>query len=119
MAFLVYLIVRVLGGMLRWDRSDRANDLEILVLRHQLRILRRTSPRPRLTGLDRALLAALAGMLPRERWSSFVVSPGTLLRWHRELVRRKWSYGRSGGPGRPPVGDDLQALILRMARENP
>ena len=98
MVFLFYLLVRVLGGVLHAGRSDGGSkDLEILVLRHQLRVLRRTSGRPRFGGLDRAVLAALARMLPRERWSPLLVSPRILLRWHRELARRKWTHGRTGG----------------------
>jgi hypothetical protein len=120
MAFLVYLVARALGQMLHWNRSDRAKDLEILVLRHQLKVLRRKSPRSHLKSIDRALLAGLARMLPRERWAgSLLVSPQTLLRWHRELVRRKWTYGKSNKPGRPPIDPEVTALILRMARENP
>jgi hypothetical protein len=119
MAFVVYLLTRACGWLLRLDRSDHASELEILVLRHQLKVLRRTKPRPQLSGIDRALLAAFSRMLPRERWASFLVSPRTLLRWHRELVRRKWTCGRRGRPGRPPIGEDVVALILRMARENP
>src|SRR6266542_1735125 len=119
MAFVVYLITRAFGWLLRLDRSNYTSELEILVLRHQLKVLRRTKPRPRLTGIDRAVLAAFSRMLPRERWASFVVSPRTLLRWHRGLVRRKWTYGRTGRPGRPPIGRDVVGLILRMARENP
>ena len=117
MAFLAYLIARALGWLLRLDRSDRANELEIL--RHQLKVLRRTRPRPRWNSIDRALLAALATILPRERWASLLVSPRTLLRWHGELVKRKWIYGRSGKQGRPPIDEDTKELILRMARENP
>ncbi len=117
MAFLAYLIARALGWLLRLDRSDRANELEIL--RHQLKVLRRTRPRPRWNSIDRALLAALATILPRERWASLLVSPRTLLRWHGELVKRKWTYGRSGKQGRPPIDEDTKELILRMARENP
>jgi transposase InsO family protein len=119
MAFLLYLIVRVLSRVLHLERPDGAKDLEILVLRHQLNVLRRARPRAHWTSIDRALLAAFAGILPRRRWTSFLVSPRTLLRWHRELVRRKWTYGRIGTPGRPPIDPEVTALILRMARENP
>src|SRR3990172_1657010 len=119
MAFLIYLIAHGFGRMFRWNRSDCAKDLEILVLRHQLKILGRRSKRPLLTTPDRALLAAVARMLPRERWSSFLVSPRTLLRWHRELVKKKWTYGKTKKPGRPPIDPEVTALILRMARENP
>jgi hypothetical protein len=106
--------------MFRWNRSDRSKDLEILILRHQLKVLRRKSPRPRLRNIDRALLAGLARMLSRERWTgALLVSPETLLRWHRELIKKKWTYGRTKKPGRPPIDPQVRALILRMARENP
>jgi transposase InsO family protein len=118
MAFFAFLIVRELGWIFRWGRPHYANELEILVLRHQLKVLRRSQPRPRLTGIDRAVLAAIARMLPRDRLTSFLVSPTTLLRWHRELVKRKWTYGRSGTSGRPPIREEVRALILRLAHEN-
>jgi hypothetical protein len=98
-------------------RGDAAKDLELLVLRHQLSVLRRQVPRPRLEPADRALLAAVSRVLPRSRWSCFLVKPETLLRWHRRLVAGAWTYPR--GPGRPPLDEDLQALIVRLARENP
>jgi putative transposase len=98
-------------------RGDAAKDLELLVLRHQLSILRRQAPRPRLEPADRALLAAISRVLPRSRWSCLLVKPETLLRWHRRLVAGAWTYPR--GPGRPPLEEDIQALIVRLARENP
>jgi putative transposase len=98
-------------------RGDAAKDLEILVLRHQLGVLRRQIPRPRLEPTDRALMAAVSRVLPRARWSCFLVRPETLLRWHRRLIAGMWTYPR--GPGRPPVGQELQQLIVRLARENP
>ena len=120
---LLYLVVRALVRLLvrggRPDRDDGAKDLEILVLRHQLRVLQRTAGRPQLRTLDRVLLAAASRVLPRGRWVAFVVTPATLLRWHRELVRRKWTFRRTGRPGRPPIDPELRALILRLARENP
>jgi hypothetical protein len=87
--------------------ADGAKDLEILVLRQRLRVLRRKTGRPRFTTLDRVLLAAASRVLPRDRWATFLVTPQTLLRWHRELVRRKWTYsydasgpiGEREGPG--------------------
>jgi transposase InsO family protein len=82
-------------------------------------VLRRTSGPPRLRRLDRVLLAAASRALPRDRWVAFLVTPATLLRWHRELVRRKWTYRRTGRPGRPPINPDVRQLILRLARENP
>ena len=98
---------------------DGAKDLEILVLRQQLRVLRRKTGRPRFTALDRVLLAAASRAIPRDRWASFLVTPQTLLRWHRELVRRKWTYRNRRKPGRPLIDPEVAALILRMARENP
>ena len=120
---LLYLVVRALVRLLvrsgRPDRDDGAKDLEILVLRHQLRVLQRTTGRPQLRTVDRVLLAAASRAIPRDRWVAFLVTPATLLRWHRELVRRKWTYRKTGRPGRPPIDAELRALILRLARENP
>jgi transposase len=99
-------------------RGDAAKDLEILVLRHQLAVLRRQVPRPRFEPADRALLAALSRVLPRARWSCFLVRPETLLRWHRRLVADVWTYPPRGR-GRPPLDGHLQQLIVRLAAENP
>ena len=99
-------------------RGDAAKDLEILVLRHQLAVLRRQIARPKLQPADRALLAALSRALPRSRWSCFFVKPETLLRWHRRLVAGAWTYPHRG-TGRPPLDQELQQLIVRLARENP
>jgi putative transposase len=98
-------------------RGDAAKDLEILVLRHQLTVLRRQVPRPRLEPTDRALLAAISRVLPRARWSCFLVTPETLLRWHRRLVAGAWTYPR--GLGRPTLDEGVQALIVRLTTENP
>jgi transposase len=120
MLFLFWLIVRGSGGLLVLQGSgDGAKDLEILVLRHQLGVLYRKTRRPRFTILDRVLLAAASRAIPRDRWASFLVTPQTLLRWHRELVRRKWTYRKDRRPGRPPIDPKLAALVVRMARENP
>src|SRR6266480_2854450 len=98
--------------------SVGALEVENAVLRHQLAVLRRTVERPPLRRRDRLLLAAASRLLPRERWSVFLVSPQTLMRWHRELVARKWTYRRRS-PGRPPIDRELQELVLRLGRENP
>ena len=99
-------------------RGDAAKDLEILVLRHQLAVLRRQTPRPRFEPADRAVFAAISRALPRARWSCFFVRPETLLRWHRRLVAGAWTYPRRG-PGRPPLDEEVQQLIVRLATENP
>jgi putative transposase len=99
-------------------RGDAAKDLEILVLRHQLAVLRRQTPRPKLQPADRALLAAISRTLPRARWSCFLVKPETLLRWHRRLITGTWTYPNRGA-GRPPLDQDVQQLIIRLAKENP
>jgi putative transposase len=115
----VYLVVRNLFALV-WllTRPRRSKELEILVLRHELAILRRRAARPTLTRADRALLAALSRSLPRPAWTGFPVKPETLLRWHKQLVARRWTY-RHGKPGRPPLEASLRTLILRLARENP
>ena len=97
-------------------RGDASKDLEILVLRHQLSVLRRQVPRPRLEPTDRALLAAVS-RLPRARWWCFFVKSDTLLRWHRRLVAGAWTYPR--GAGRLPLDQEVQQLIVRLATENP
>lgn len=98
-------------------RFAEFKELEIVVLRHELSVLRPQVARPQLEPDDRLLLAAASRLLPRARWSSFLVTPTTLLRWHRQLAARRWTYpGRSG---RPPIGDELRELVLRLARENP
>jgi putative transposase len=99
-------------------RGDGAKDLEILVLRHQLTVLRRQSQRPKLKPADRALLAAVSRMLPWSVWSCFFVRPETLLGWHRRLVAGAWTYPHRQ-TGRPPLDQEFQQLIIRLARENP
>jgi transposase len=99
-------------------RGGAAKDLEILVLRHQLTVLGRQVPRPRLEPADRALLAAISRVLPRSRWSCFLVKPETLLCWHRRLVAGAWTYPHHQ-PGRPPLAREVEQLIVRLARENP
>jgi transposase InsO family protein len=93
-------------------------EVELLVVRHQLMVLKRQVGRPQLRRRDRLFMAAISRVLPRTRWSSFLVSPQTLLRWHRELVRRKWTFRRRSAGGRPPLPDEVRDLILRMGREN-
>jgi putative transposase len=117
---LVYFVVRCLLRFLTrsGERDDAAREIEILVLRHQLRVLARGRRMP-LRRRDRLLLAAARGLLGRDCWHSFPVSPRTLLRWHRELVRRKWTYRRKQRAGRPRVGGEAASLILRLAKENP
>jgi putative transposase len=120
MLFVLGLIMRVLARLLVGRRPESgAQELEILVLRHQLRVLKRKTGRAKLKPADRVMLSSASRILSRERWASFMVTPTTLLRWHRELVRRKWTYGRAAMPGRPPIHSDTRRLILRLGRENP
>ena len=113
-----YLVCRcLLQLVLLRRRSEAFKDLEIVVLRHELSVLRRQARRPQFTMADRVLLAAASRRLPRPNWRSFMVTPATLLRWHRRLVARRWTYG--GRCGRPPIDEEIRALVLRLARENP
>jgi putative transposase len=115
----VYHFVRRVIEVVRVHRMDAvAKDAEILVLRHQLAVLRRQAARPRFTWSDRALVSALARLVPRERWASFLVTPGTILRWHRALVRRRWTYPHRNH-GRPALAEKTVELIVRLAQENP
>ena len=102
-----------------WRAGDpRDREVEILVLRHQVQVLRRKVGRPKLRRCDRLFLAAAAHLLPKERWSCFIVTPATLLGWHRELVKRKWTFRRRR-IGRPPLDREIGRLVVRMAKENP
>jgi transposase InsO family protein len=98
-------------------RSDDFKDLEILVLRHELAMLRRRTPRPAIRPIDRLFLTVASRLLPRARWQAFVITPATLLRWHQRLVARRWTY--TGRRGRRPIGRDARMLAVRLARENP
>ncbi|MCW2912251.1 MAG: integrase catalytic region [Actinomycetia bacterium] len=116
---LLYLIVlRVFGWIALLARSQTSKDAEILVLRHQLAVLRRQVTAPRPSWADRAILSALARLLPRSHRHHLFVTPRTLLRWHADLVRRRWTYPKRR-PGRPPTRPTIRALILRLAAENP
>ena len=111
--------------MLRWllqivllrPQSEGFKELEIVVLPHELSVLRRQAGRPQLRQSDRFLLAAASRLLPRSRWGSLLVTPSTLLRWHRRLVVRRWTYALR--TGRPQIGGEIRELVLRLARENP
>jgi putative transposase len=115
-ALLYAVLRRVIGS--GHPSADRELEIEVVVLRHQVKVLSRKVGRPKLRRIDKAFLAACSRVVPRHRWGSFIVAPSTLLRWHRELVRRKWTYKRKC-LGRPPIDPALSALICRMARENP
>jgi transposase len=115
---LAFMVVRQVLGLVGLGSSPEAKDVEIAVLRHQLLVLRRQVARPRYTPADRMVLAALAKLLPRDRWPIFLVTPSTLLRWHRELIRRRWTYP-TRGPRRRELDPDVVDLVLRLARENP
>ena len=114
----MHVAVRRLLRVFDGGSSVAALEVENALLRHQLAVLRRTVRRPSLRRRDRLLLAAASTVLPRERWSVFLVTPQTLLRWHRELVARKWT-SRRRSPGRRPLDTAVRDLVLRLGRENP
>ena len=114
---LLYLIfIRLCAWLVLLGRSSASKNAELLVLRHEVAVLRRTNPRPRLDWADRAVMAALIRNLPGKLRAHRLVTPGTVLRWHRRLVTRKWTYPH--GPGRPPVSAEIAELIGRLAAEN-
>ena len=120
LSILYPLLCRLAALVLPRASATRAREVELLVLRHENLVLRRQLKRTRWCPADRLVLAALSRCLPRAEWARLPVRPETLLRWHRALVQRKWAaFGRCRRPGRPPLPPELQALILRLARENP
>jgi putative transposase len=115
---LLYLLFcQVMRWLALLSRSAAAKDAELLVLRHEVAVPRRQVTRPRVDWADRAVLAGLARLLPRPAWRGMLVQPTTLLRWHRDLVRRRWTYPHQRG--RPPVATELRGLVLRLAMQNP
>jgi hypothetical protein len=111
------MFCKVMGWLVLLMRSSAAKDAELLVLRHEVAVLRRRVARPRLDRADRAVLAGLARLLPRWVWQGRLVQPTTLLGWHRDLVRRRWTYPHRRG--RPGVALEIRDLVLRLARDNP
>jgi putative transposase len=112
------LVCRVLELVVLLGRRERTKELEILVLRHELSVLRRQIRQPRYEPRDRLLLAALSRVMPRCSWNVFSLRPETLLHWHRRLVARSWTSPR-GSPARPPISHHVRELVRRLARENP
>ena len=116
---LIYqMFSKLLGWIVLRTRSDTTKEIEILVLRHQLAVLQRRTPRPRMSWTDRALIAALTRLLPVRRRLGLLVTPATILRWHRQLIARRWTT-QPARPGRPAIPAGLRALVLRLATENP
>ncbi|MFD0548933.1 helix-turn-helix domain-containing protein [Streptomyces rectiviolaceus] len=109
---------KILGRIALLARSETSKNTEILVLRHQLAVLRRHVLRPQPSWADQAVVAALVRLLPKALRGHLFITPGTLLRWHSDLVKRRWTYKRRG-PGRPPTPPTVRELVLRIAAENP
>jgi putative transposase len=116
--FLYLAFCRALQLIRLVGRSDTDLAVEIVMLRHEVTVLRRQVHRPALKPADRAVLAGLSRLLPRRRLGGFFVQPTTLLRWHRDLAAKRWTYAH-GSPGRPSLGQGTTALVLRFAKENP
>jgi putative transposase len=110
-------MVRVFGWLVLLGHSQASKDAEIMVLRHEVMVLRRHVARPRPDWADRAVLAALARLLPSSLRASRLVTPGTLLGWHRRLITREWTCPNQ--PGRPQTSQEIRELVLRLAGENP
>ena len=118
LSFLYRLVRRVFEILSVHHMDSVAKDAENVVLRHQVSVLRRQVARPRFSWSDRALIAALAKLVPKQRWAAFLVTPETILGWHRALVRRRWTYPH-GKPGRPALPKETVELIVRLSKENP
>lgn len=117
MKLIYQLTLKIFAWLALLARTETANHAEILTLRHEVEVLRRQVGKPKPSWTDRALLAALAQLLPRELRAHRIVTPQTLLIWHRRLITRKWTQPRS--PGRPPISEEIRDLIAAMAHANP
>src|SRR6266545_5869322 len=106
LAMVYALLYAITRPVLRLSGISSDAEAEVLVLRHELAVLRRQIKRPKLRRRDKLFVSAMSRILPRERWAAFIMTPATLVRWHRELVRRKWTYKRRRAPGRPPIDSE-------------